>query len=116
MTLINARSDLEARDHAGRNPLHIALENVNSMKSFKTLVEAKANISSKDLFRNTILHYAVLCGDMEAVEILLNVGADINAKGEFNKTPLEIAFYRGKDNEIYKKLAAVKLKESKARS
>ena len=41
------------------------------------------------------LHVAAIWGDCEAIEVLLDAGADINAKGEHGHTPLMEAVSQG---------------------
>lgn len=50
---------------------------------------------SVDRIGNTALHLAAWEGDAEAVELLLNRGADADAANEFGKTPLRIAVRSG---------------------
>ena len=46
----------------------------------KTLIENEADISSKDACKYTALHYGALQGHTEAVRLLLQNGADVEAE------------------------------------
>lgn len=48
-------------------------------------------MNRKDIFNKTALHSAALCNNLEAAQLLLNAGADINIKTNNNKTPLDEA-------------------------
>lgn len=52
------------------------------------------NVAQIGAFGNTPLHVAVSWGDSAAVRLLLDNGADINARGEYNMTPLHFAVGR----------------------
>jgi len=46
-------------------------------------------------FGNTPLHVAAVQGDMEAVRLLIDAGADLNSQGEHGYTPLHEAVEQG---------------------
>ena len=46
------------------------------------------------------LHDAVSCGDLQAVETLVDRGEDINAKGMYGRTPLYYAALSGQSNAL----------------
>lgn len=48
-------------------------------------------LSNQDKYGNTVLHYAVSKGGTEIVEILLQMGAKADLKGNRNLTPLHLA-------------------------
>lgn len=52
------------------------------------MVEEKQDVDSRDNVLNTPLHYAAKAGHIEAVEWLLDHGADINALNANDDTPL----------------------------
>jgi hypothetical protein len=49
-------------------------------------------VNIRNTLGNTPLHYAVLYGDPNIVDILTKHGADINIRNEFRKTPIDIAW------------------------
>ena len=59
-------------------------------KIVQKLIEAGVNVNvSKN--KHTVLHYACDQGQLEVVKLLLEKGADVNAKNEEGETPLDIA-------------------------
>lgn len=67
------------------------------------LVPVELNINAKNgLLGQTILHYAVIHHNMEAVRMLLNIGVDTNLIDRFGRTPLHyVALYGAKNrNDI----------------
>ena len=50
-------------------------------------------------FKNTPLHSAAHCGDVEMVQVLLDYGVDVNADNGFGCTPLTFASLGGHHNE-----------------
>jgi hypothetical protein len=80
------------RDDQYKTPLHIALQEGNR-EIILFLIENSKDVNQEDgLFftRYTPLHYAVFY-DKQIIEALLKRGANINAKGYREETPLEIA-------------------------
>ncbi len=111
--LINAGARLGDKDGNGKTPLHLAVENGHA-ESARLLVDAGANLNSKDGNGCAPLHLAaqgklidVLDGEArddviiisedlpEIARLLIDNGADINAKGRFGATPLHEAASRG---------------------
>ena len=48
-------------------------------------------VNAKNKNRWTALHEAAFGGRKETVELLISNGADVNAKGESGRTPLDLA-------------------------
>ncbi|UCF04055.1 MAG: ankyrin repeat domain-containing protein [bacterium] len=46
--------------------------------------------------KETPLHYAAYLGDMDLIKLLVELGADINARNDFNQNPMLYAAYEGK--------------------
>ena len=71
--------------------LHEALTR-NDLGATGELLSEGANINAKDPDERTLLHRAVLEDRGEAmVDFLLERGADVNARGEHNCTPIHLA-------------------------
>jgi len=71
---------VNATDIFGRVPLHYAA--ANSSDAAKYLLRLGANPRSKDTHGWTPLHYAGWYGNMNAAKILVNGGAEVDAKGK----------------------------------
>ncbi|GHS93191.1 hypothetical protein AGMMS49949_06200 [Alphaproteobacteria bacterium] len=84
-------------------------EKTNLRKWEKVIKIFELNKQGKlgDLVRNSKLFNAIQNGDLEAVQQLLNEGADINAKDNSDQTPLFIAVSK-KETEIIKLLLDTK--------
>ena len=79
-------------DKTGSSPLHRCAEDPKLVPKLKWLIEtggANVNQTSDDL--STALHSACYKGNVPAIELLLNCGANVNAKDAFNATPLHRA-------------------------
>ena len=88
--LIAARADVDARDKAGRTPLHLA-SRTHKPSVVELLLDNGADPNAKDEAGQCPLHFAVVPADLadpELVELLLRHGADVNAKDKKGDTPL----------------------------
>jgi uncharacterized protein len=84
--LINAGSDLEARDSMGRTALHItALHGLKEGAAI--LLENMANINARDSAGDTPLHIASRFRHTEFINLLLEYGADTHIKNHIGCTP-----------------------------
>lgn len=76
-------------DYRGRNILHYAAENNAELVAY--LLEVGIPVDKRDRQHNTPLWIAAKCGNSDAVQLLLAHGADVNAKGASNATPLIVS-------------------------
>ncbi|WP_294249115.1 ankyrin repeat domain-containing protein [Propionivibrio sp.] len=66
----------------------------------KGLLDAGAEIDSRDALGRTPLHMAAFYGHLKATEVLIGSGADINAKDRVGMTPLHAAVLSGGRREV----------------
>jgi ankyrin repeat protein/L-ascorbate metabolism protein UlaG (beta-lactamase superfamily) len=86
--LLNENPELlEARDNAGKTPLHRAAYN-GFMDVTKFLLEKGADLNARTSSNSTPLHGAAYYGRNEVVRYLISNNADINAANDYNYTPL----------------------------
>ncbi|XP_036360973.1 26S proteasome non-ATPase regulatory subunit 10-like [Octopus sinensis] len=74
-----------------RTPLMLACEVGADRRIIKILVFAGGDVGTKDVIGRTALHWAVDGRRLEAVEILLSRGSEINGKSNGGWTPLHVA-------------------------
>ncbi|MFH1197299.1 MAG: ankyrin repeat domain-containing protein, partial [bacterium] len=96
--LIDAGSDVNAKSNSGETPLHIAAKMRNSdLAALLILKGAFVDVTDASGYTplsNAIQHHSTMdieSGKLETIKILLENGADINKRGMWNWTPLQIA-------------------------
>lgn len=77
--LVNAGSDINARNIVGDAPLHKAALNGRA-RSADFLIKAGANVNIRNEFAQTPLHAACVSGNIEVVQRLVQGGADTSAQ------------------------------------
>lgn len=93
--LLNHGADIEAVAPDGRRPLFIAAENGNTA-IVELMAKWKASIESpNDIFHSTALLTACQRGHIEVVRLLLQLGADLEARLADGQTPLFLATASG---------------------
>ena len=86
--LINARSDLEARNDHGETPLIWAIKN-GSPHVLQTLIDGKADVTAKDARHGkSALIWAVSIPCFDSIRILLDADKDIEAIDDNGSTAL----------------------------
>ncbi len=109
--LLKYGAKINAVDEHGRTPLHYAFVKMNNpfettridpVEVITSLVGQKdCDITVKDKWGSTALHYAAQRGSQVCSLTLITKGADVNAKDNEGNTPLAIALKSGhssKDN------------------
>lgn len=89
--------------YARQAPLHYACRSGHHVTIVRLLIEAGADVNTKDRAGWTPLHYACRHGHADIVQLLLDAGADVNAKENNGSTPLSLASLNG-HNELVKLL------------
>ena len=95
--LLDRGADIKARSHKSDffwTPLFHAVLNRHFEYS-RMLLKRGAVIDAPDCDSETVLHTAVRWGDTQAVQFLLEHGADVNVRNKHGQTPVQIAFYFG---------------------
>ena len=86
-----ARIDLPNRN--GDTPLKLAMNHPYNKEILRMLIEAGANVGTRDCLGDTVLHYSTFLGDLESVRMVLDRLADVNAVGRNGQTPLHHAVH-----------------------
>lgn len=92
-------ADPNARDRSSLSPLMKACRHPDGMESALLLISYGADVNAMTSERHdyrTVLHYAVLSGNVQMVRMLLKQGARVNFSPEYRKpTPLDFAILKG---------------------
>jgi len=90
-----------AEKRANEESLWFAAESgsINKLREALTISEdastPKASVNAPSLYGRTALHMAASAGKPEGIELLLDVGADFDARTDAGLTPLHVASQRG---------------------
>ena len=76
--LLSHGANVDALDARNRTPLHIACYRLHAIA--RTLIEAGTDVNAKDIHGRTPLHEAAEAGRTDIVQLLLDHGADVNAR------------------------------------
>jgi uncharacterized protein len=97
--LITHGSDVNTQDDRGFSALHFAAQNYR-VKTAEALLRAGAAVDVRDGFGNTPLWRAVFNsqGRGEIIKLLLEHGADRQAKNKSGKSPIDLALTIGNYN------------------
>lgn len=94
LRLLEAGAEIDEPDTTGRAALHNAVWS-GHLEAVKILIERGANI---DVIRQTTvanlwtpLHFAAENDQSECAGLLIDAGANVNAKDQFGQTPLSLA-------------------------
>jgi len=84
--LLDQGADVNAKDAAGKTPLHWAAK--ADLDTVRTLMSAGAEVNAKDDLDRTPLHFLSASAAPDIVILLVKAGADVNAKTANDWTPL----------------------------
>jgi ankyrin repeat protein len=90
----NSPDLINAKNADGMAPLHYAAVR-GQLRVARFLLEAKADLETRQRQDCTPLHLAALGGHKAMAELLLMRGADANARNDFQATPLHLAAAKG---------------------
>ena len=88
--LIEAGADVNARDESGGTPLHASHNSYapNRAEIIKILIKGGADVNARDESGGTPLHSFASVGPPEAVEALIDAGADLTVINAYDNSPL----------------------------
>ena len=98
--LIAKGADVNAHEGGGRTILMDAITEKASNAIINFLISKGANVNERTDAGMTALHFACFDNNKEAVKILIESGADVNAISDDTITPLIIASGVSKDSDI----------------
>lgn len=107
VVLISHDANVNAKDSDGFTPLHLAVteNHIHLMKNL--LCNKNTNINAQTASGDTPLHYAVLLRRKEAVETLLEHGADRNIRNNGKETTLDLCIRTIESTYKQEELAAL---------
>ena len=97
--LIDAGAIIDAEDHSGATPLHVAAS--SNPETLDALLDATADVKARDKNGATPLHNAAeVSGSARNINALLKAGANIEARTKNGSTPLHWAAAMGKTETV----------------
>ena len=104
LSAFRARLRLDPSHAGGQNALMLCADFLHVPLIDLLLSETEISIESKNVDGETALHYAALRGSMEAVEALLEFGANVNCESYARDTPLKRACRQQRVDLVHKLL------------
>ncbi len=90
--LLNSGANVNARDNLGKTPVMLILPKDKTADIYKLLISFRADLTQKDMFGDTVLHTASMLNvGASTFSILIDGGADVDARNKEGVTPLAIA-------------------------
>ncbi|CAL1283118.1 unnamed protein product [Larinioides sclopetarius] len=93
--LLESDAELEKKNEHEQSPLHMASKNGHIEVAQLLMKKNKTIVNAEDENANTPLHLAALSGHYNMICVLLQAGANIEAKNCYLWTPLDCAASRG---------------------
>ena len=90
--LLNKGLDTTVKNNVGSTPLHLAAA-AGREDLLRTLI--KTSVDPRRNTRGTPLHEAAQVGSVPCITLLLNAGADVNARDDYDQIPLHRAALHG---------------------
>ncbi|XP_067850223.1 palmitoyltransferase ZDHHC13-like [Heptranchias perlo] len=90
--LVAQGQDVDAVDVNGQTPLMLATCKIIGPEPTRFLIKLNASVNAVDkVHRNTPLHWAAMSGNVAALTVLLDAGANVEVKNAMGETPLGLA-------------------------
>lgn len=111
--LIEHGANIFIKNNQGATALHIAAQYLDTQSSIILLINKGLDINEKDNHQMTPLHCAVMIDNVETVQLLIKLGADLTLTEESGQNAYELAqsFQR---NRVEKYLQMYLLEKEKA--
>ncbi|XP_078405631.1 putative palmitoyltransferase ZDHHC13 [Cetorhinus maximus] len=90
--LVAKGQDVDTPDMNGQTPLMMGASRIIGPEPTRFLTKLNASVNAVDkVHRNTPLHWAVISGNVAALNVLLDAGANVEVKNAMGETPLGLA-------------------------
>ncbi|XP_053140533.1 palmitoyltransferase ZDHHC13 [Hemicordylus capensis] len=90
--LVSKDQSIDTVDRNGRTPLMLSAHKILGVEPTRFLLKLNPSLNAVDNGeRNTALHWAVVAGNVSAVDLLLEAGSSLDIKNAKGDTPLDLA-------------------------
>uniref|UniRef100_A0A8C6VNW4 Palmitoyltransferase n=1 Tax=Naja naja TaxID=35670 RepID=A0A8C6VNW4_NAJNA len=90
--LISKGQSVNTTDHNGYTPLMLSAHKVIGREPTNFLVKFNPSVNAVDnIEKNTALHWAVIAGNVNAIDVLLDAGSSLDIKNVKGQRPLDLA-------------------------
>ncbi|XP_026520534.1 palmitoyltransferase ZDHHC13 [Notechis scutatus] len=90
--LISKGQSVNTTDHNGYTPLMLSAHKVIGREPTQFLVKFNPSVNAVDnIEKNTALHWAVIAGNVNAIDVLLDAGSSLDIKNVKGQRPLDLA-------------------------
>ncbi|KAM9372813.1 palmitoyltransferase ZDHHC13 [Phaethornis superciliosus] len=91
--LLSKGQNIDTTDFNGQTPLMLSAQKVIGPEPTRFLLKFNPSINAVDnIQKNTALHWAIMSGNISAVDLLLEAGASLDIKNVKGETPLDLAY------------------------
>lgn len=102
--LISNGAEIDTKDFKNETPLFYAVDSNHDKGVIEFLIEkgADVNIKSTNDVKYTVLHIAAKRNNVDAIKLLINNGAEVDSKDDYDRTPLYYAIDYSSDIDVIK--------------